>query len=155
MTDIYANFPSLAEQLRTSGVAFEREGEAVAQIRETVGQVRNSATGIVFLDHTPEHVPHLRDLAQDLANETGLDTVIIRTSNVAVGVSDTLTRAEVEEGQRAMVGQADPANGLSEFYAASNGFDVPWVGLTAAMIIAAVLIIAVTVSTTRQSSSES
>ncbi|MEH0146137.1 DUF6676 family protein [Corynebacterium sp. Q4381] len=152
MTDIYANFATLADQLRASGAAFGREEEGSAQVREAMGQVLDSATGIVLLDHTPEHVPQLRDLAQDLANETGLDTVIVRTPHVAIGVSDTLSRAEVEEGQRAMAAQQDPVAGLADFYAASSAFSVPWGAFAVAVTVAVALIIAATVAATRRSS---
>lgn len=151
MTDIYANFATLARQLRESGAAFEHEGEETAQVREALGQVLDDATGIVLLDHTPEHVPQLRDVAQDLANETGLDTVIVRTPHVAIGVSDALTRAEVEEGQRAMVAQPDPVAGLADFYAASGAFTVPWGAFAAAVAIAVTLAVSTTVALTRQS----
>lgn len=154
MTDIYANFPSLAEQLRDSGAAFSREGEGAAQTREALEHLLDDATGIVILDHTPEHVPQLRDLAQDLANETGLDTVIVRTPHVAIGVSDTLTRAEVEEGQRAMAAQPDPVAGLTEFYAASQSLNVPWGMFTVGVVVVAAIIILATVWSSRASSSK-
>lgn len=154
MTNSHADFGSLAEQLRATGVAFESENNVTPQIRASIERVRANDTGMVVLDSTPQHVPELRDLAQDLARDTGLNTVVVRTPHVAIGVSDSMTRAEVEEGQRAMVAQLDPAVGLQDFYAAADGFHVPWALVAALIFVTSALIAASTWWSTGRSSLE-
>lgn len=93
--------------------------------------------GIVVLEDTPDHVPALRDLAQDLQSKTGLDTVIVRSPGVAIATSDELSRAQIERGQRAMVAEPDYAQGVRDFFGEAEGFSVPW-GLVAACFLVAV-----------------
>ena len=81
---------------------------------------------LVVLSGTPPMVADLRDAAQDLLLAGNADTVLIRTPQVAIGVSDTLTRAQVEVGERAMASAPDYVSGIHAFAAAADGVSVPW-----------------------------
>lgn len=149
------DLPGLAAQLREDGVAFG-DPAAVdpgleADIAGALGQVRGGErVGVVVVDATPAGPAHLRDVAQDLQLETGLDTVIVRTPNLAIGVSEELTRAQVERGQAAMAVQPDYAAGVGDFYAAADGLSVPW-GLAGALtLLTAVAVVLATARAAHQ-----
>ncbi|MBA1836957.1 hypothetical protein GC584_00480 [Corynebacterium sp. zg912] len=84
------------------------------------------AVGLIVLEQTPPVIADLRDLAQDAAAQTGLDTVLVRTPDVAVGVSDSLTRAQVERGERAMMAEPDYPASVHAFADAATSFTVQW-----------------------------
>lgn len=139
----------LATELQQNGVAFGTDNPANAQLEQAltgalqeVGVEADGPMGVVVLEHTPEHLADLRDIAQDIANTSGYDTVIVRTPHAALGVSDTLTRAQIERGQVAMVAQPDYPEGLRAFVSAAEGFAVNWVlvSTVAATILAMVVI---------------
>lgn len=150
---------AIAGQLASAPVAFGSQNPINEQlghdIADAIGRVDSAnagdlgSVGVVVLEHTPPHVPDVRDIAQDVANASGLDTVVVRTPHVAVGVSDTLSRAEVEQGQRAMVAEPDYARGLEAFAEASNAFSVPWVPVMIVIVAALILAAAFTFRSTR------
>lgn len=112
-------------------------GGSAGQTDSTGAVDPEETAGIVVLEDTPDHVPALRDLAQDLQSETGLDTVIVRSPGVAIATSDELSRAQIERGQRAMVAEPDYAQGVRDFFGEAEGFSVPW-GLVAACFVVAI-----------------
>lgn len=130
---------SLANQLQADNVALEN---ADPQLEEHVARALPEDHGLVILEHTPQHIPDVRDLAQDLAIETGIDTIIVRTPNVAIAVSDSLTRAQVEQGERAMVAQPDYGDGIRAFLSASAQTQPVWPLIAAAICVAAAFVIA-------------
>ena len=97
--------------------------------------------GVVVLEHTPPHIPNVRDLAQDLANETGIDTVIVRTPDVAIAVSSSLTRAQVEQGERARVAQPDYGDGLRAFLSTSTQTQPAWLPIFLAIVVVTTVVI--------------
>lgn len=137
---------NLASQLREDGVAFSDPAAADpvldADIVGALAQVRGGErAGVVVVDAAPAGPAQLRDAAKDLQLETGLDTVIVRSPNLAIAVSGELTRAQVERGQAAMAVEPDYAAGVREFYGAADGFSVPWgvagvLGVVAAAAVA-------------------
>ena len=151
----------LVVQLRKDGIAFGADNpvnpaleadllEALTDVGASGGSAADEVN-IVVLEHTPQHVPQLRDLAQDLQIETGAETVLIRTPHAAVGVSDDLTRAQIEQGQRAMASQPDYADGVLAFFAEADGLSVPWMGVAAAVFLVVVLVVTATVIAARSS----
>ena len=140
----------LATELQRNGVAFGTDNPANAQLGQAltgtlqeVGADADGPMGVVVLEHTPEHLADLRDIAQDIANASGYATVIVRTPHATLGVSDTLTRAQIERGQVAMVAQPDYPEGLRAFVSAAEDFAVNWVLVSAvAVAILAVAVIA-------------
>ena len=113
-----ATLEELVSQLASSSVAFGTDNPVNAELGPALEDALADAntdsfdpTGMIVLEQTPPVIADLRDLAQDATAETGLDTVLVRTPQVAVGVSDSLTRAQVERGERAMVAEPDSSCG--------------------------------------------
>ncbi|MCQ4627140.1 hypothetical protein KBX17_04855 [Corynebacterium sp. CCUG 65737] len=147
-----ADLDALSAQLRDGRVAFGTDNPAneslAADLTRAMGNIDAAGAadvgdiGVVVLETTPERPGDLRDIAQDLQNVTGLDTVVVRTPNSAAAVSNSLSRAEIESGQLAMVGEPDYAVGLEAFAAEADGFAPPWVVvfLVLAAIVAVVVL---------------
>lgn len=140
---------SLSAQLRSNGVAIDASASVNAATdgalnaslvnalaQPAAGGLENA--GVVVVGPEQASGPELRDVAQDLQLATHLDTVIIRTPNAAIAVSEDLTRAQIERGQRAMVSQPDYAQGIADFAGAAEGFSVWW-GLAAIVAVAAIV----------------
>lgn len=139
----------LAEQLADGGVAFGTDNPANVPLRgdlETaladVALTATGRTGVIVLEQTGQPTGQLRDLAQDTQALTDLDTVIVRTPASTAAVSDTLTRAQVEKGQYALISEPEYAAGIRAFGAESEGFSVPW-GLVAGTLVVLIGIAAV------------
>ncbi|OFT85871.1 DUF6676 family protein [Corynebacterium sp. HMSC29G08] len=131
---------SLIYQLREDNIALEVANEG---LEKDIAEALPENHGVVVLEHTPPHIPNVRDLAQDLANETGIDTVIVRTPDVAIAVSSSLTRAQVEQGERAMVAQPDYGDGLRAFLSTSTQTQPAWLPIVLAIaFVAAVVVVA-------------
>lgn len=133
---------ALAAQLRGDGVAFGTENPVNAELgpalTQVLGEVRpgvDGPVGVVVLEHTPDHLADVRDIAHDVADAAGYDTVIVRTPHAAVGVSESLTRAQVERGQAAMVSESDYPEGLRAFAEAAEGFSVNWVAVLVVVVV--------------------
>ena len=135
-----ATLEELVSQLASSSVAFGTDNPVNAELgpalEDALADASLDPAGMIVLEQTPPVIADLRDLAQDAAAETGLDTVLVRTPQVAVGVSDSLTRAQVERGERAMVAEPDYVAGVHAFADAANGFSLNW-----PLVVAAVLVV--------------
>ena len=135
-----ATLEELVSQLASSSVAFGTDNPVNAALgpalEDALAEANLDPAGMIVLEQTPPVIADLRDLAQDAAAETGLDTVLVRTPQVAVGVSDSLTRAQVERGERAMVAEPDYVAGVHAFADAANGFSLNW-----PLVVAAVLVV--------------
>lgn len=139
----------LAEQLADGGVAFGTDNPANVPLRADVeaaladvALTATGRTGVIILEQTGQPTGQLRDLAQDTQALTDLDTVIVRTPASTAAVSDTLTRAQVEKGQYALISEPEYAAGIRAFGAESEGFSVPW-GLVAGTLVVLIGIAAV------------
>ena len=135
-----ATLEELVSQLSSSSVAFGTDNPVNAALgpalEDALAEANLDPAGMIVLEQTPPVIADLRDLAQDAAAETGLDTVLVRTPQVAVGVSDSLNRAQVERGERAMVAEPDYVAGVHAFADAANGFSLNW-----PLVVAAVLVV--------------
>lgn len=129
---------SLIHQLREDNIALEVANEG---LEKHIADALPENHGVVVLEHTPPHIPNVRDLAQDLANETGIDTVIVRTPDVAIAVSSSLTRAQVEQGERAMVAQPDYGDGLRAFLSTSTQTQPAWLPIFLAIVVVTTVVI--------------
>lgn len=136
-----ATLEELVSQLSSSSVAFGTDNPVNAELAPALEAALADANtdafapvGMIVLEQTPPVVADLRDLAQDAAAETGLDTVLVRTPHVAVGVSDSMTRAQVERGERTMAAEPDYVAGIHAFADAANAFTVNW-PLTVAVVV--------------------
>lgn len=135
-----ATLEELVSQLASSSVAFGTDNPVNAELgpalEDALAEANLDPAGMIVLEQTPPVLADLRDLAQDAAAETGLDTVLVRTPQVAVGVSDSLNRAQVERGERAMAAEPDYVAGVHAFADAANLFSVNW-----PLVVAAVLVV--------------
>lgn len=136
---------ALAQQLRHDGVAFGTDNLANWGIEESLLHVVDEVAdegfpqlGVVVVEGVDLHGAQLRDLAQDLNLETGIDTVVVRSPQAVAAVSDTLTRSEIEAGQEAMLAQPDYAAGLEDFASASQGLDISWSVVFIGLLILAI-----------------
>lgn len=143
-----AALEELASQLASSPVAFGTDNPVNAELGPALEAALADANtdafapvGMIVLEQTPPVIADLRDLAQDAAAETGLDTVLVRTPQVAVGVSDSLARAQVERGERTMVAEPDYVVGVHAFADAANTFSVNW-PLTVAVVVLVLAVVA-------------
>ncbi len=148
---------SLEDQLEADGIAFGAISPANAALEGHLATTLGAtdlpgigSVGVVVLDTTPAQPADLRDIARDLADATQLDTVIVRTPGASGAVSDRLTRAGVEEGQRAMMAQPDYGDGLRAFLDTAVGSGAPWAALGFAAIVALAVIAAATFAATRR-----
>ena len=146
-----ATLEELVSQLASSSVAFGSDnpvnaelGAALEAALADANTVSFGPAGMIVLEQTPPVVADLRDLAQDTAAETGLNTVLVRTPHVAVGVSDSLTRAQVERGERAMVAEPDYVVGVNAFTDAATSFSVNWPLAVAVIVVVLAAVTAVT-----------
>ncbi|WP_269509836.1 Rv1476 family membrane protein [Corynebacterium faecium] len=134
-----ATLEELVSQLASSSVAFGTDNPVNAELgpalEDALAEANLDPAGMIVLEQTPPVLADLRDLAQDAAAETGLDTVLVRTPQVAVGVSDSLNRAQVERGERAMAAEPDYVAGVHAFADAANLFSVNWLLVVAAVLV--------------------
>ena len=154
-----ATLEELVSQLASSPVAFGTDNPVNAELGPALHNALAAAgadsfdpAGMIVLEQTPPVVADLRDLAQDAAAETGLDTVLVRTPQVAVGVSDSLTRAQVERGERAMVAEPDYVAGVHAFADAANSFSLNWPLTVAVIVVVLAAVAAVTAFSARRGS---
>lgn len=132
---------NLAAQLADDGVAFGTENPVNEQLQRDllsalaeVAPTPTGRAGMIVLEQTGQPAGELRDLAQDVKAMTDFDTVIVRTPAATAAVSDTLTRAQVEKAQYALIVEPDYAAGVRAFGAEADSFAVPW-GLVAGVLL--------------------
>ena len=143
-----ATLEELVSQLASSSVAFGTDNPVNAALgpalEDALAEANLDPAGMIVLEQTPPVIADLRDLAQDAAAETGLDTVLVRTPQVAVGVSDSLNRAQVERGERAMAAEPDYVAGVHAFADAAESFSVNWPLAVAVIVVVLAAVAAVT-----------
>lgn len=155
--ELEVSLDSLLAQLATSPIAFGTDNPVNPALRADLEGALHAAdvenldpAGVVVLEQTPARVADLRDLAQDLANSTDYGTVIVRTPQVAIGVSDHLNRAQIERGERAMVAEPDYADGLHAFARAADGVTVHWpLAVAVALLVLAGIAVAAAMTARR------
>ena len=149
-----AALEDLVSQLSSSSVAFGTDNPVNAALgpalEDALAEANLDPAGMIVLEQTPPVIADLRDLAQDAAAETGLDTVLVRTPQVAVGVSDSLNRAQVECGERAMAAEPDYVAGVHAFADAANLFSVNWPLAVAVVVVVLAAVAAVTAFSARR-----
>lgn len=151
---------SLAGQLAGDGIAFATDNPANGPLEQHLSATLESLPagdlgqiGFVVLEQTPAQPADLRDVAQDLATETGLGTVIVRTPQASGAASDAASRAQVERGQRAMMAQPDYGEGLRAFAGAAQGGVWNWPAVGALVLVAVAVVAAVSYLLARSQSS--
>ncbi|WP_293772005.1 DUF6676 family protein [uncultured Corynebacterium sp.] len=149
---------ALAAQLDADRVAYSNVDLANdSALQETVGQALRPGEGIAVVDVYPERVADLRDIAHDLQEATGLDTVIVQAPLNVSAVSGEYSRAAIESSQRSIAPGTAQVDLLAQFHAgvdaASEGGGLPWGLILAAIVVFCVLCAAVALRSARADSS--
>ena len=113
------NLSDLSEQLLVDGVALERDNDALHQ---DLMAARDYATsrgvgelGIAVLEAPPARLADMRDIAQELARDTGIATMVVKVPGTAAVVSTRYSRADLEKAQQSLVVQPDYGVGVRGF----------------------------------------
>lgn len=131
---------NLAAQLREDRVAYSNvELSHDTQLNTAVAQQLHPDEGLAVVDVYPDKVADLRDIAQDLKNASGLDTVIVQAPLNVSAVSDTYSRSEIESTQEAIAPGTDQIALVQQFHAGIVHGDAPIVAVVVlALVVAAV-----------------
>ena len=133
------DIPALSAQLSEDGVAFSNPELANNQeVQAPIEAALQDSHGIAVVDVHPQRLADTRDIAQELQDATGLDTVIVQTTRNVSAVSDTYSRAAIESAQTALPQGIDQVALLDQFYSGVDPLGVPW-----PIIVVAVLLLAV------------
>ena len=132
------DIPALSAQLSEDGVAFSNPELANNQeVQAPIEAALQDSHGIAVVDVHPQRLADTRDIAQELQDATGLDTVIVQTTRNVSAVSDTYSRALIESAQTALPQGIDQVALLDQFYTGVDPLGVPW-----SIIVVAVLLFA-------------
>lgn len=132
------DIPALSAQLSEDGVAFSNPELANNQeVQAPIEAALQDSHGIAVVDVHPQRLADTRDIAQELQDATGLDTVIVQTTRNVSAVSDTYSRAAIESAQTALPQGIDQVTLLDQFYSGVDPLGVPW-----PIIVVAVLLLA-------------
>ena len=113
------NLSDLSEQLLVDGVALERESDALHRdlvaAREYAASRGVGELGIAVLEAPPARLADMRDIAQELARDTGIATMVVKVPGTAAVVSTKYSRADLEKAQQSLVVQPDYGVGVRGF----------------------------------------
>lgn len=134
------DIPDLSAQLAEDGVAFSNPDLATnAEIQDPIVSTLQDSHGIAVVDVYPTRLADARDIAQELQDATGLDTVVVQTVRNVSAVSDTYSRAAIEATQGDIPQGVNQVELLDRFYAGVDPFGVPWPLIAAMAVVALVL----------------
>lgn len=134
------DIPDLSAQLAEDGVAFSNPDLATsAEIQDPIVSTLQDLHGIAVVDVYPTRLADARDIAQELQDATGLDTVVVQTVRNVSAVSETYSRAAIEATQGDMPQGVNQVELLDRFYAGVDPFGVPWLLIVAMAVVALVL----------------
>ena len=113
------NLSDLSEQLLVDGVALERDNDALHQdlmaARDYAASRGVGELGIAVLEAPPARLADMRDIAQELARDTGIATMVVKVPGTAAVVSTRYSRADLEKAQQSLVVQPDYGVGVRGF----------------------------------------
>ena len=113
------NLSDLSEQLLVDGVALERDNDALHQdlvaARDYAASRGVGELGIAVLEAPPARLADMRDIAQELARDTGIATMVVKVPGTAAVVSTKYSRADLEKAQQSLVVQPDYGVGVRGF----------------------------------------
>ena len=134
------NLSDLSEQLLVDGVALERENDVLHRdlvaARDYAASRGVGELGIAVLEAPPARLADMRDIAQELARDTGIATMVVKVPGTAAVVSTKYSRADLEKAQQSLVVQPDYGVGVRGF-ADSLANPLP-VGLLSALLLVVV-----------------
>ncbi|MFH0410559.1 DUF6676 family protein [Corynebacterium sp. L4756] len=130
------DIPNLAEQLSEDGVAFSNlELANDPSVQSSIESALQESHGIAVVDVYPHRLADSRDIAQELQDATGLDTVIVQTTRNVSAVSDTYSRAAIESAQTTIPQGIDQVTLLDQFYSSVDPFGAPWPLIIVGLVI--------------------
>lgn len=141
--------PDLAEQLAEDSVAFTNPvlaGDPGAQA-DAQASLRDG-DGVAVVDVAGGSPADYRDVAQELQDATGLDTVIVQSPGTISVVSDSWSRAEIESAQTGVPAGLVQSEALDAFYAGVD--QTPFSYVSVAMVVVAILAVVGAIWTFRQ-----
>lgn len=113
------NLSDLSEQLLVDGVALERDNDALHRdlvaARDYAASRGVGELGIAVLEVPPARLADMRDIAQELARDTGIATMVVKVPGTAAVVSTKYSRADLEKAQQSLVVQPDYGVGVRGF----------------------------------------
>ena len=113
------NLSDLSEQLLVDGVALERDNDALHRdlmaARDYAASRGVGELGIAVLEAPPAQLADMRDIAQELARDTGIATMVVKVPGTAAVVSTKYSRADLEKAQQSLVVQPDYGVGVRGF----------------------------------------
>lgn len=134
------NLSDLSEQLLVDGVALERDNDALHRdlmaAKDYAASRGVGELGIAVLEAPPARLADMRDIAQELARDTGIATMVVKVPGTAAVVSTRYSRADLEKAQQSLVVQLDYGVGARGF-ADSLAHPLP-VGLLSALLLVVV-----------------
>ena len=132
----------LAGQLEEDGVAYTApELREDAQLNTDVAQGLRDGDGIAVVDVVADRAPDVRDIAQELQDATGLNTVIVQTPRHVSSVSDTYSRADIESVQAQIAPGVDQVDLLSEYYGGLDQISFPVGAVVGVVAVIAVIVL--------------
>lgn len=136
------DMPALSAELATDGVAVASQFIDEDYEQLLIDAVRGHDVGVAVVDVQPRLLPDLRDMAEDLHRESGVDTVLVNApfEGVAI-VSGSMSRAEIESLEYRL-GSQPPLEQVQGIIA-DPGLELPWgvagVSAVVGIVVAAVL----------------
>lgn len=113
------NLSDLSEQLLVDGVALERDNGALHRdlmaAKDYAASRGVGELGIAVLEAPPARLADMRDIAQELARDTGIATMVVKVPGTAAVVSTKYSRADLEKAQQSLVVQPDYGVGVRGF----------------------------------------
>ena len=96
---------------------------------------------MAVVDVVADRAPDVRDIAQELQDVTGLNTVIVQTPRHVSSVSDTYSRADIESVQAQIAPGVDQVDLLSEYYRGLDQISFPVAAVVGAVAVIAAIVL--------------
>lgn len=132
------DIPALGADLADNGVAVASQFIDANYEQLLIDAVNGHDVGVAVVDVQPRLLPDLRDMAEDLHRESGVDTVLVNApfEGVAI-VSGSMSRAEIESLEHRL-GSQPPLEQVQGIIT-DPGLDFPW-GIAGVTAVCGVLI---------------
>ncbi|GAB3943817.1 DUF6676 family protein [Corynebacterium tapiri] len=138
----------IAQQLDEDSVAFHNL-PADPALEHGLREALIDDSGIVVVPEHAGSAPELRDLAQDVMNTSGLDTVIVRSPEAAAVVSASHSRAEIESAEWSLASNPDYIAGTRSLFTELDSPDFPFLVITVVVLLILAISAAIAAMQTR------
>ncbi|WP_293821200.1 DUF6676 family protein [uncultured Corynebacterium sp.] len=132
----------LADQLEEDGAAYT--APALSQDVSLNADVSNGlrgGDGVAVVDVMDVRAPDVRDIAQELQDATGLNTVIVQTPQHVSSVSDTYSRADIESVQTQLAPGLNQVDLVTEYYGGLDQISFPVTTVVGMVAVIAVFVL--------------